>query len=76
MKTTVKYIVLKSKDYQLGRPLFEDELDETADYFDRIPQHIEFQNLEFKVKSKELLRKQVFDEWEESQTIIVKVIAV
>ncbi|WP_343594693.1 hypothetical protein [Acinetobacter sp.] len=76
MKTTVKYIVLKSKDYQLGHSLFEDELDETADYFDRIPQHIKFQNLEFKVKSKELLRKQVFDEWEESQTIIVKVIAV
>ncbi|MEB3752805.1 hypothetical protein [Acinetobacter sp. MD2(2019)] len=76
MKTTVKYIVLKSKDYQLGRPLFEEELDETGDYFDRLPKTIQFQNLEFKVKSKELTRKQMFDEDEESQTILVKVIAI
>lgn len=76
MKTTVKYIALKSKDYQLGRPLFEEEIEETGDYFEHIPSHIQFQNLQFKVKSKELTRKQIFDEFEESQTIIVKVIPV
>ncbi|ENV48308.1 hypothetical protein P255_01189 [Acinetobacter brisouii CIP 110357] len=76
MKTIVKYIALKNKDYQLGHALFEEELEETGDYFDRIPSHIQFQNLQFKVKSKELTRKQVFDDVEESQTIIVKVIAV
>ncbi|MHA3051523.1 hypothetical protein E0H77_11980 [Acinetobacter sp. ANC 4633] len=76
MKTIVKYIALKSKDYQLGHALFEEELEETSDYFERIPSHIQFQNLQFKVKSKELTRKQVFDDFEESQTIIVKVIAV
>ncbi|MFT4021646.1 MAG: hypothetical protein QM666_09040 [Acinetobacter sp.] len=75
MKTSVKYIVIKSKDYQLGRPLFEEELDVTGNYFDEIPTEIEYQNHKFKVKSKELNRKQIFDEFEESQSIIVKVIA-
>ncbi len=27
MKTTVKYVVLKSLDYQLGTPLFQEELE-------------------------------------------------
>lgn len=75
MKTTVKYVVLKSKDYQLGTPLFEESVEANADYFDQIPAVIEFQNMKFKVKSKELNRKQIFDDYEESQTILVKVIA-
>lgn len=75
MKTTVKYVVLKSKDYQLGTPLFEEDLDVDSTYFDQIPAVINFQNHEFKVKSKELVRKQIFDDFEESQTILVKVIA-
>lgn len=75
MKTTVKYVVLKSKDYQLGTPLFEEDLDVSQSYFDEIPSIIKFQNHDFKVKSKELVRKQIFDEFEESQTILVKVIA-
>ena len=53
MKTTVKYIVLKSIDYQLGTSLFEDEFDADAQYFDQIPSIIEYQNLRFKVVSKE-----------------------
>ena len=36
MKTTVKYVVLKSKDYQLGTALFEEELDASNTYFDEI----------------------------------------
>jgi hypothetical protein len=75
MKTTVKYVVLKSKDYQLGTPLFEEELDVDGEYFDQIPLVIQFQNRDFKVKSKELHRKQIQDDFEESQTILVKVIA-
>ena len=75
MKTTVKYVVLKSKDYQLGTPLFEEDLEANHLYFDEIPSVIKFQNHEFKVKSKELIRKQIFDDFEESQTILVKVIA-
>lgn len=75
MKTTVKYVVLKSKDYQLGTPLFEEDLDADHLYFDQIPSVIKFQNHEFKVKSKELVRKQIFDDFEESQTILVKVIS-
>lgn len=75
MKTTVKYVVLKSKDYQLGTPLFEETIDASAHYFDEISSVIHFQNHEFKVKSKELHRKQIFDEFEESQTILIKVIA-
>lgn len=75
MKTTVKYVVLKSKDYQLGTALFEEDLDVDHLYFDQIPSVIQFQNHEFKVKSKELTRKQIFDDFEESQTILVKVIA-
>ena len=74
MKTTVKYVVLKSKDYQLGTALFEEELDESNTYFDEIPSVIKYQNHEFKVKSKELVRKQIFDDFEESQTILIKVI--
>ena len=76
MKTTVKYVVLKSKDYQLGTSLFEEELDATADYFDQIPNIIHYQNHDFKVKSKELTRKQIFDDFEEHQIILVKVILV
>lgn len=76
MKTTVKYVVLKSKDYQLGTPLFEDDLDADIDYFDNIPEIIHYQNHDFKVKSKELTRKQIFDDFEEFQTILVKVILV
>lgn len=75
MKTTVKYVVLKSKDYQLGTSLFEEELDVEASYFDEIPNVISFQNHEFKVKSKEVVRKQIFDEFEEHQIILVKVLA-
>ena len=75
MKTTVKYIVLKSKDYQLGTSLFEEELDSDASYFDQIPNVIRYQQHDFQVKSKELQRKQIFDDFEESQSIVVKVIA-
>lgn len=75
MKTTVKYVVLKSKDYQLGTALFEESLDVDSQYFDAIPSIIRFQNHDFKVKSKELSRKQIFDDFEESQSILVKVIA-
>ena len=74
MKTTVKYVVLKSKDYQLT-PLFEEELDVDGQYFDRIPLVVHFQNRDFKVKSKEMQRNQIQDDFEESQTILVKVIA-
>ena len=63
MKTTVKYVVLKSKDYQLGTALFEEELDASNTYFDEIPSVIKYQNHEFKVKSKELVRKQIFDDF-------------
>ena len=75
MKTTVKYVVLKSKDYQLGTSLFEEDLDVGSTYFDEIPNVISFQNHDFKVKSKELTRKQIFDDFEEHQTILVKVIS-
>ena len=49
MKTTVKYIVLKSIDYQ---------------------------NLRFKVVSKEQKRLQLIEENEEYQTIIVRVLVI
>lgn len=75
MKTTVKYVVLKSLDYQLGTPLFQEEIDADAQYFDLIPATISFQNHKFKVKSKELKRVYLAEEQEESQTIIVKVIS-
>lgn len=75
MKTTVKYVVLKSREYQLGTPLFEETVDAAGDYFDQIPDVIHYQNHQFKVKSKELNRKRIFDDFEESQTILVKVIA-
>lgn len=78
MKTTVKYIVLKSKDYQLGTSLFEESLDADQDYFDQISAVIHYQNHDFRVISKELTRKQLSDsdEIEETQSILVKVIAV
>lgn len=76
MKTTIKYVVLKSREYQLGTPLFEESIEAEGDYFDQIPDVIHYQNHEFKVKSKELNRKQIFDDFEESQTILVKVIAI
>ncbi|WP_151750741.1 hypothetical protein [Acinetobacter bereziniae] len=76
MKTTVKYVVLKSREYQLGTPLFEESIEAEGDYFDQIPDVIHYQNHELKVKSKELNRKQIFDDFEESQTILVKVIAI
>jgi len=46
-----------------------------SQYFDQIPKIINYQNHDFCVKSKELSRKQIFDDFEESQVIIVKVIA-
>lgn len=76
MKTTVKYVVLKSREYQLGTPLFEESIEADANYFDQIPNIIRYQNHDFKVKSKELTRKQIFDDFEEFQTILVKVIAI
>ena len=76
MQTTVKYVVLKSKEYQLGTPLFEESIEADANYFDQIPNVIRYQNHDFKVKSKELTRKQIFDDFEETQIILVKVIAV
>ena len=65
MKTTVKYVVLKSREYQLGTPLFEESIEADANYFDQIPNIIRYQNHDFKVKSKELTRKQIFDDFEE-----------
>ena len=75
MKTTVKYVVLKSLDYQLGTPLFQEELDADSQYFDHIQAEISYQNHKFKVKSKELKRLYLSEEQEDSQTIIVKVVA-
>lgn len=74
MKTTVKYVVLKSLDYQLGTPLFQEELNADSQYFDQIPAEITYQNHKFKVKSKELKRLYLAEELEETQTIIVKVV--
>ncbi|WOE32088.1 MULTISPECIES: hypothetical protein [unclassified Acinetobacter] len=75
MKTTVKYVVLKNLDYQLGTPLFQEQIEADGQYFDQIPAIISFQNHQFKVKSKELKRVYLVEEQEEHQTIIVKVIA-
>lgn len=74
MKTTVKYVVLKSLDYQLGTTLFQEEIDADSQYFDQIPGIISYQNLQFKVKSKELKRSHLAEEQEDTQTIIVKVV--
>ena len=74
MKTIVKYVVLKSLDYQLGTPLFQEEIDADGQYFDQIPSTICYQNLQFKVKSKELKRLHLAEEQEDTQTIIVKVV--
>ncbi|OTG83289.1 hypothetical protein B9T33_02455 [Acinetobacter sp. ANC 5054] len=76
MKTIVKYVVLKSLDYQLGTPLFQEELDAEGSYFDQIPSVIQYQNHQFKVKSKELKRIFLAEENEDTQTIIVKVLAI
>lgn len=76
MKTTVKYVVLKSLDYQLGTPLFQEEIDADGQYFDQIPSTFDYQNLKLKVKSKELKRVFLAEENEDSQTIIVKVVAI
>lgn len=76
MKTIVKYVVLKSLDYQLGTPLFQEELDVDGSYFDQIPSVIQYQNHQFKVKSKELKRIFLAEENEDTQTIIVKVLAI
>ena len=43
MKTTVKYVVLKSREYQLGTALFEESLDVDQHYFDQIPDVIRYQ---------------------------------
>ena len=75
MKATVKNVVLKSIDYQLGTPLFQEEIDADSQYFDQIPAVISFQNHQFKVKSKEQKRIYLAEEQEEMQTIIVKVIS-
>lgn len=75
MKTIVKYVVLKDMDYQLGTPLFQEEIEADATYFDQIPSVIRFQNIDFKVKAKELKRKQSAVDLEDVQNIIVKVIA-
>ena len=32
MKTTVKYVVLKSREYQLGTPLFEECIEAEGDF--------------------------------------------
>lgn len=76
MQTTVKYVVLKSLDYQLGTPLFQEELEVDADYFDNIPAIISYQNHQFKVVSKELKRVFVATEHSDTQKIVVRVIAV
>ncbi|SDB87647.1 hypothetical protein [Acinetobacter boissieri] len=78
MKTVVKYILLKSKEYQLGHALYEDEIDVASDYFDKIATHLEYQNRSFKVLSKELTRKKIYDDTDavESQTIVIKVVSV
>lgn len=75
MKTIVKYVVLKSLDYQLGTALFQEEIEADGQYFDQIPNVITYQNHQLKVKSKELKRLFIADEQEESQTIIVKLVA-
>lgn len=75
MKTIIKYVVLKDMDYQLGTPLFQEEIEADATYFDQIPSVIRFQNMDFKVKAKELKRKQSAVDLEDVQNIIVKVIA-
>ena len=75
MKTTVKYVVLKSSDYQFGATLFQEELDVYSQYFDQIPTEIAYQNHKFKVKSKELKRLYLVEDQDDSQTIIVKVLS-
>ncbi len=75
MKTTVKYVVLKSSDYQFGVTLFQEELDVDSQYFDQIPTEIAYQNHKFKVKSKELKRLYLVEDQDDSQTIIVKVLS-
>lgn len=75
MKTVVKYIVLKSKEYQLGHLLYEEEIDAQSDYFDQLPETIVYQNLKFNVLSKELNRVKKIGDIDETQTIKVKLVA-
>ncbi|PZT89098.1 MAG: hypothetical protein DI627_02155 [Acinetobacter sp.] len=75
MRTTVKYVVLKGDDYQLGTALDEEHLDAGSTYFDNIPSVVTFNGRDFRVKYKELIRKQTYDENDESQHILVKMIA-
>jgi hypothetical protein len=75
MQTTVKYVVLKSLDYQLGTPLFQEELDADANYFETIPAVISYQNHQFQVVSKELKRVFVASEKSDTQKIVVRVIS-
>lgn len=77
MKTTVKYVVLKGDDYQLGTPLHEEQLDAPADFFDKIPDQLTLNQRNFRLKYKELNRKYShYDEIEETQHIVVKLIAI
>lgn len=77
MKTTVKYVVLKGDDYQLGTPLHEEQLDAPADFFDKIPDQLTLNQRNFRLKYKELNRKYShYDEIEEVQHIVVKLIAI
>lgn len=75
MRTTVKYVVLKGDDYQLGISLHEENLEAGSTYFDSIPSVVTFNGRDFRVKYKELIRKQTYDENDESQHILVKMIA-
>ena len=77
MKTTVKYVVLKGDDHQLGTPLHEEQLDAPADFFDKIPDQLTLNQRNFRLKYKELNRKYShYDEIEEAQHIVVKLIAI
>lgn len=68
--------MLKSKDYQLGTPIYEDELETDGNYFDQIPSVICFNGRKYRLKSKELTRKQTYDENDEFQNIVIKMIAI
>ena len=47
MRTTVKYVVLKGDDYQLGTALDEEHLDAGSTYFDNIPSVVTFNGRDF-----------------------------
>ena len=76
MRTTVKYVVLKGDNYQLGTALHEESLEAGSTYFDHIPSVVTLNGRDFRVKYKELIRKQTYDENDESQHILVKMIAI